>query len=63
VLETPKGRSLLQEMFGGDVDDAQKAKDRLAVQARKKEINPIEDGIRKAREQGNKRPAQKVEEE
>jgi hypothetical protein len=63
VLETPKGRSLLQEMFGGDVDESQKKKDRDAVASRKKEVNPIEEGIRKARESGNRKPAMKNEEE
>lgn len=41
----------MQELFSsGKEDEEQKRKDRETVQARPKEVNAIEEGIRKARE-------------
>jgi len=41
----------MQELFSsGKENEAQKRKDRETVQARPKEVNAIEEGIRKARE-------------
>jgi len=50
ALAKPETRTLIQELFsGGKEDEEQKRKDRETVRARPKEVNAIEEGIRKAR--------------
>ena len=56
ALAKPESKSLLQELFSsGGENEAQKKADRAVVESRPAEINPIEEGIRKAREAGQKK--------
>ena len=51
ALAKPETRTLMQELFSsGKQDEEQTRRDRSTVQARPKEVNAIEEGIRKARE-------------
>lgn len=52
MLKKPEERTLWQQLFANEKDDAKKKQEPVDSSTRRREVNPIEEGIRRARERG-----------